>query len=308
MVDRDNDLVGDDGDARRAGGTGVGVGVPPRGLVRPGGPPAAVARRQRAGRRRPRGLRVAAVVRQGHEPDHDDPGTAGPPDRAGRRVPVLECPFEAVPLVEALWWHSSLDHDPGHLWFRTIVERAGRRIEAEVPAPAERQSSITTDDAGHQRFPLFRRRTRWYVASEERGSIRGCSRTFRATTSGTCRCASRSRAAHRSARSTRCARRCAPRRRKATIPARLDFLQSWVAMADKLVGLADEDAAAGHGFAAADKLDRAALYYQIAERMQVHGSPERADRLRSRDRRLHPFDRTRRSRAWNGSRSRISTA
>jgi DNA-binding transcriptional LysR family regulator len=48
---------------------------------------------------------------------------------------VLECPFEAVPLVEALWWHSSLDHDPGHLWFRTIVERAGRRIQAEVPAP-----------------------------------------------------------------------------------------------------------------------------------------------------------------------------
>jgi pimeloyl-ACP methyl ester carboxylesterase len=57
----------------------------------------------------------------------------------------------------------------------------------------------------------------------------------------------------------------------------VDFLASWVAMADKLVGLADEDAAAGHGFAAADKLDRAALYYQIAERMQAHGSEERAD-------------------------------
>jgi dipeptidyl aminopeptidase/acylaminoacyl peptidase len=57
----------------------------------------------------------------------------------------------------------------------------------------------------------------------------------------------------------------------------VDFLASWVAMADKLVGLADEDAAARHGFAAADKLDRAALYYQIAERMQAHGSEERAD-------------------------------
>ena len=72
---------------------------------------------------------------------------------------------------------------------------------------------------------------------------------------------------------------CAPLRAAAAQgddPGTADFLQSWVAMADKLVGLADEDAAAGHGFAAADKLDRAALYYQIAERMQAHGSAERA--------------------------------
>ena len=72
---------------------------------------------------------------------------------------------------------------------------------------------------------------------------------------------------------------CAPLRAAAAQgddPGTTDFLQSWVAMGDKLIGLADEDAAAGHGFAAADKLDRAALYYQIAERMQVHGSPERA--------------------------------
>ena len=54
-----------------------------------------------------------------------------------------------------------------------------------------------------------------------------------------------------------------------------DYLKSWVAMADKLVGLADEDEAAGHHFAAADKLYRASLYYQIAERMQPHGSTER---------------------------------
>ena len=120
---------------------------------------------------------------------------------------------------------------------------------------------------------------RWYLASRE-GAIRRCSRTSRATTSGTCRCASRSRAAHRSVRSTRCARRCATRRRNGDDPGTLDFLQSWVAMADKLVGLADEDAAAGHGFAAADKLDRAALYFQIAERMQAHGSPGADGRVR----------------------------
>jgi pimeloyl-ACP methyl ester carboxylesterase len=54
-----------------------------------------------------------------------------------------------------------------------------------------------------------------------------------------------------------------------------DYLSEWVAMADQLVGLADEDAAAGRRFSAADKLDRAALYYQIAERMQPNGSEER---------------------------------
>jgi DNA-binding transcriptional LysR family regulator len=44
---------------------------------------------------------------------------------------LLECPFEVVPLVETLWWHPSLERDPGHSWFRSIVEAAGRRIDAE---------------------------------------------------------------------------------------------------------------------------------------------------------------------------------
>ncbi len=49
----------------------------------------------------------------------------------------------------------------------------------------------------------------------------------------------------------------------------------WVEMADKLVSLAEEDEAAGRGFSAGTKLDRASLYYQTAERMQAHGAPER---------------------------------
>jgi dienelactone hydrolase len=55
------------------------------------------------------------------------------------------------------------------------------------------------------------------------------------------------------------------------------FLTAWVAMADKLVGLADEDEAKGHRFAAADKLKRAAIYYQTAERMQGHGHTGREE-------------------------------
>jgi pimeloyl-ACP methyl ester carboxylesterase len=49
-----------------------------------------------------------------------------------------------------------------------------------------------------------------------------------------------------------------------------EFFASWVAMADKLVALAAEDEAKGRDLSAATKLNRAALYYQTAERMQSH--------------------------------------
>ncbi len=55
------------------------------------------------------------------------------------------------------------------------------------------------------------------------------------------------------------------------------FMKQWVAMADRLSGLADEDEAAGHAFSASDKLNRAALYLFVAERMQAHGSAGRKD-------------------------------
>lgn len=54
-----------------------------------------------------------------------------------------------------------------------------------------------------------------------------------------------------------------------------DFMQAWMAVADKLVGLADEDAAQGRLLSAGPKLQRAALYYLTAERMQGHGHPGR---------------------------------
>lgn len=55
------------------------------------------------------------------------------------------------------------------------------------------------------------------------------------------------------------------------------FLKEWVAMADKLSQLADEDLARGRAFSAADKLNRACVYYQVAERMQAVGAPGRAE-------------------------------
>jgi DNA-binding transcriptional LysR family regulator len=48
-------------------------------------------------------------------------------------IRVLDCPFEAVPVREAMWWHPVHTHDAGHLWLRetaalvgaTVTERGG---------------------------------------------------------------------------------------------------------------------------------------------------------------------------------------
>ncbi len=56
-----------------------------------------------------------------------------------------------------------------------------------------------------------------------------------------------------------------------------EFLRQWVQMADKLAGLAEEDLERGRGYSAADKLNRASLYYQVAERMQGLGAAGREE-------------------------------
>jgi len=54
------------------------------------------------------------------------------------------------------------------------------------------------------------------------------------------------------------------------------FMAQWAAMGEKLIGLAAEDEAGGRAFSASNKLERAALYLFVAERMQGHGHPGRA--------------------------------
>ena len=62
------------------------------------------------------------------------------------------------------------------------------------------------------------------------------------------------------------------------------FMQRWVATAEQLIGLADEDVARGRAFSASDKLERAALYLLVAERMQAQGSHGREETFaRARD-------------------------
>src|SRR5688572_22911528 len=55
------------------------------------------------------------------------------------------------------------------------------------------------------------------------------------------------------------------------------FMAQWVKVAERLLELAGEDEALGRGFSASDKLERAALYLLVAERMQQQGSPGREE-------------------------------
>ncbi|MGY1653953.1 LysR family transcriptional regulator [Geodermatophilus sp. SYSU D01119] len=41
-------------------------------------------------------------------------------------VRALPCPFDAGPLIEAMWWHPVFDDDPEHAYLRDLVARAAR--------------------------------------------------------------------------------------------------------------------------------------------------------------------------------------
>ena len=56
-----------------------------------------------------------------------------------------------------------------------------------------------------------------------------------------------------------------------------EFLRQWLKCAENLVALADEDLALGRGYSAAEKLDRASLYFQVAERMQDRSATARKE-------------------------------
>jgi DNA-binding transcriptional LysR family regulator len=45
---------------------------------------------------------------------------------AAAGVRVLPCPFDAVPVREALWWHPLHAQDAGHIWLRETAARVGK--------------------------------------------------------------------------------------------------------------------------------------------------------------------------------------
>jgi len=47
---------------------------------------------------------------------------------ASSNLRVLECPGEAEPIVEALWWHRQFEDDPAHAWLRRLNVETSRRL------------------------------------------------------------------------------------------------------------------------------------------------------------------------------------
>lgn len=45
-------------------------------------------------------------------------------------VRIMEPPFDAVPLQEAMWWHPVHTHDAAHIWLRETAARVGARVGA----------------------------------------------------------------------------------------------------------------------------------------------------------------------------------
>ena len=71
-----------------------------------------------------------------------DPAAAGGPAGGRRRTSaILPCPFEPVPLIEAMWWHPMYTRDAGHRWLRDVFVQAGAApdddLAAPEPSPAE---------------------------------------------------------------------------------------------------------------------------------------------------------------------------
>jgi hypothetical protein len=47
-------------------------------------------------------------------------------------VRALPCPFDAAPLVEAMWWHPVYDRDPEHRFLRDLLVRAASEATGVV--------------------------------------------------------------------------------------------------------------------------------------------------------------------------------
>jgi DNA-binding transcriptional LysR family regulator len=54
-------------------------------------------------------------------------------------VRILPCPFDAVPLTEAFWWHPVYREDPAHVWLRALMREAGRALAASGSPQIDRR-------------------------------------------------------------------------------------------------------------------------------------------------------------------------
>ncbi|MGY1671785.1 LysR family transcriptional regulator [Geodermatophilus sp. SYSU D00710] len=65
----------------------------------------------------------------------------------GSGIRALPPPFEAGPLVEAMWWHPVYDDDPEHRYLRDVVSRAA----AQAVSPGAREGIDLTDTAPREK-------------------------------------------------------------------------------------------------------------------------------------------------------------
>ena len=57
----------------------------------------------------------------------------------GSGIRLLDCPFNAVPVQEALWWHPVHTHDAGHVWLRELAAAVAAGISA-IPGGGDRSA------------------------------------------------------------------------------------------------------------------------------------------------------------------------
>jgi DNA-binding transcriptional LysR family regulator len=44
-------------------------------------------------------------------------------------IRILSCPYETMPIVEAMWWHPMHQRDAGHTWLRELFSDVARKLE-----------------------------------------------------------------------------------------------------------------------------------------------------------------------------------
>jgi DNA-binding transcriptional LysR family regulator len=54
---------------------------------------------------------------------------------AAANLRVLECPGDAEPIVEALWWHRQCEDYTAHAWLRRLIMETARLLLSSPPRP-----------------------------------------------------------------------------------------------------------------------------------------------------------------------------
>jgi len=44
-------------------------------------------------------------------------------------IRIMSCPYDAMPIVEAMWWHPMHQRDAGHTWLRELFADVSRELD-----------------------------------------------------------------------------------------------------------------------------------------------------------------------------------